>query len=550
MISQKTLQNLTGSARMLIVGDIHGCAEEFDALLNKVRFRHGTDCLVLVGDLVNKGYDSIGVVQRAIKYRAHCVLGNHDAALIAEYDRIREGEVDPNAPERQSDPLTQLAAKFPRECYEYLLSLPHILKIPQFNVLVVHAGLNPKMALDDQNLWELLHMRRILPNGRIIDFQVGGDLWATKWQGPQTIVFGHDARTGLQQHPFAIGLDSGCCYGGELSGYLLPQREIVAVPGSKRGVDKRNRTPQSTPPAGIAFGGPTSSGATPPSGIRYVGGRSPEPGPSPSVAATTQMLRDLMARSQAQASHPTSPHREGPSFPTAPSTTTVRGKSASPMPLDSAITHAVPASAQLSRDGSLSAIPVPAPAKTAPTVVPAPASSVKRQEPAPAAKVPMPAPRSAATSPPPAPTNGSTTAVAAAAGAPARADDTSQALWRHLVSFAAQLASKHETALPALALLNGGPMKSLRDDVLDDEGIPAEDWAALVKGFVRSIAKGGAHGDDKLHWVQDVLDARADVSAKLDRPYLLKLLTPYADADNEKQMLTRSVVKATLISLR
>jgi Icc-related predicted phosphoesterase len=61
---------------MVFVGDIHGCIDEFDSLLEKVRFDRQQDSLVLVGDLVNKGYDSIAVVKRAMELGAHCVLGN------------------------------------------------------------------------------------------------------------------------------------------------------------------------------------------------------------------------------------------------------------------------------------------------------------------------------------------------------------------------------------------------------------------------------------------------------------------------------------------
>jgi predicted MPP superfamily phosphohydrolase len=70
---------------MVFVGDIHGCIDEFDSLLEKVRFDRQQDSLVLVGDLVNKGYDSISVVKRAMELGAHCVLGNHDVVLTNRY---------------------------------------------------------------------------------------------------------------------------------------------------------------------------------------------------------------------------------------------------------------------------------------------------------------------------------------------------------------------------------------------------------------------------------------------------------------------------------
>jgi hypothetical protein len=53
------------------------------------------------------------------------------------------------------------------------------------------------------------------------------------YRGPQRVFFGHHATAGLQQHPFALGLDTGCVYGRELTACILPDRRLVSVPARR-----------------------------------------------------------------------------------------------------------------------------------------------------------------------------------------------------------------------------------------------------------------------------------------------------------------------------
>ena len=57
--------------------------------------------------------------------------------------------------------------------------------------------------------------------------------WARTWDGPNLVIFGHDAKRGIQHERFAIGLDSGACYGKKLTGIVLPEKEFVAVDAEK-----------------------------------------------------------------------------------------------------------------------------------------------------------------------------------------------------------------------------------------------------------------------------------------------------------------------------
>lgn len=68
--------------RVFVMGDVHGCLDEMNRLLENVQFQPTTDTLILAGDLVYRGNNSVGVLQRARELGALCVRGNHDDKVI------------------------------------------------------------------------------------------------------------------------------------------------------------------------------------------------------------------------------------------------------------------------------------------------------------------------------------------------------------------------------------------------------------------------------------------------------------------------------------
>jgi predicted phosphodiesterase len=209
----------------IIIGDVHGCLAELDALLRKVRYTRG-DRLVLVGDLVAKGPDSAGVVARARELGALAVRGNHDERVLSWFRAEREG--------RSLDrPLSRghrlVCATLEDEDVAWLEGLPLSLRLPEHRVTVVHAGLRPGVALAKQDPTHLLNMRSLCADGRVSFRADEGVPWASRWTGTDLVVFGHDAIRGLQRYEQAIGLDTGCVYGGQLTALLLPSRRLVSV---------------------------------------------------------------------------------------------------------------------------------------------------------------------------------------------------------------------------------------------------------------------------------------------------------------------------------
>jgi hypothetical protein len=108
-----------------------------------------------------------------------------------------------------------------REDIDYLEQMPYTISLPQYESIIVHAGLVPQRSISDQIPGDMTLMRNIAVNksfggGNTYEtFEHGkqGLAWAAVWPGPTHVYFGHDAKRGLQTELHATGLDSGCCYG-------------------------------------------------------------------------------------------------------------------------------------------------------------------------------------------------------------------------------------------------------------------------------------------------------------------------------------------------
>ncbi|KAK3236949.1 hypothetical protein CYMTET_52940 [Cymbomonas tetramitiformis] len=226
--------DVCSDGRIIVIGDVHGCCGELLDLLEKCD-RRTQDLVIFVGDLVNKGPDSARVLAEARRIGALAVLGNHDAAALQAYEKWLAN------PSIALAPKYQWVEELCPEDVAWLRACPLSLAIPFHDALVVHAGLVPGLPLKKQSRKNMYKIRDVVPDGSGWAAVKKGGLgppgrafpWASRWQGPQHIIFGHDARRLLQRYTYATGLDTACVYGGELTACILPSVNDLRTSGMR-----------------------------------------------------------------------------------------------------------------------------------------------------------------------------------------------------------------------------------------------------------------------------------------------------------------------------
>jgi Calcineurin-like phosphoesterase len=217
------------AGRTIVVGDIHGCYDELVELLRKVALGE-EDRVVAVGDLVVKGEKNREVLDLfKSDPRFSAVIGNHDRALLRYWrGKKRKLKREQRKANRQLDGG--------RGGYlEYLSSLPASLDLGSH--LVVHAGLRPGVPLEEQSIKDLTELRTL---GRRKRESKKGTPWYNVYDGDKIVLFGHWPSREPRRAPRAVGLDTGCVYGGALTAYVVETGEFVSVK-ARRAYRKRGR---------------------------------------------------------------------------------------------------------------------------------------------------------------------------------------------------------------------------------------------------------------------------------------------------------------------
>jgi bis(5'-nucleosyl)-tetraphosphatase (symmetrical) len=191
-----------------VVGDVQGCSAELRDLLAAAGVDRARHRLAFVGDLINRGPDSLGVLRLARQWDARIVIGNHEEALLAGATGSTMARV-----------RAQLGSEL-EEWLAWIRTWPVFQRIDDW--ILVHAGIAPGKRPEECSRAELTRIRA-----------VDGKPWFDFWRGPETVIFGHWARLGKVDLPLVKGLDTGCVYGGALTGIYWPSGRWYSVAARK-----------------------------------------------------------------------------------------------------------------------------------------------------------------------------------------------------------------------------------------------------------------------------------------------------------------------------
>lgn len=237
-----------------IIGDVHGCADELEALLRELGYEftvtnEGPSLdsgpvyshpagrkAVFVGDLVDRGprvLDCLRIVRNMMRHGSGiCVPGNHDMKLMKKL-RGKDVQITHGLAQTMAeiDALSDdVRGAFCSSLAEFLDALVSHYVLDDGKLVVAHAGM--KEAMQGRG------------SGKVRDFALYGETtgetdefglpvrynWAAEYRGPAMVVYGHTPVPHPEWLNHTVNVDTGCVFGGKLTALRYPEKEFVSVP--------------------------------------------------------------------------------------------------------------------------------------------------------------------------------------------------------------------------------------------------------------------------------------------------------------------------------
>ena len=223
-----------------IIGDVHGCCDELEALLHQLGYANGDGSwahpdgrkAIFVGDLVDRGPRIVDTLKTVMAMSqagtALCVPGNHDIKLKRKLEG-RDVTVS-HGLDRTLAELDRQPAEFRTAVQQFIDGLVSHYVFDEGRLVVAHAGMKAEMQGRG--------------SAKVRDFALFGETtgetdefglpvrynWASEYRGGARVVYGHTPIPEPEWLNRTINIDTGCVFGGRLTALRWPEKELVSVP--------------------------------------------------------------------------------------------------------------------------------------------------------------------------------------------------------------------------------------------------------------------------------------------------------------------------------
>ena len=212
-----------GEEKIFVIGDIHGCLEMLKRLIDKIEWNPANDRLIFIGDYIDRGENSKGVIDFILQLKEdstliQCLIGNHEQMFIdylsgvdsqssllngglstlRSYEEMRRSQDDPLIPPSHLDFFSSLLTMIELEHY-----------------YIVHAGFHPNIGIEDQSLNDMIWIREEFIYS---DYDFG-----------KVVIFGHTPFNSPLVMKNKIGIDTGAVFGNYLTCLELPEKKFHSI---------------------------------------------------------------------------------------------------------------------------------------------------------------------------------------------------------------------------------------------------------------------------------------------------------------------------------
>ena len=209
--------------KIFVIGDVHGCLEMLKRLIDKIEWNPANDRLIFIGDYIDRGENSKGVIDFILKLKEdstliQCLIGNHEQmfldylsgvdpqssllngglSTLRSYEEMRRSQDDPLIPPSHLDFFSSLLSMIELEHY-----------------YIVHAGFHPNIGIEDQSLNDMIWIREEFIYS---DYDFG-----------KVVIFGHTPFNSPLVMKNKIGIDTGAVFGNYLTCLELPEEKFHLV---------------------------------------------------------------------------------------------------------------------------------------------------------------------------------------------------------------------------------------------------------------------------------------------------------------------------------